>query len=78
MSKTQREFEEYSKKLEQQQKDIIKAKKELDELLYRTDTHGNILYGKKGKPVIAWFRVIRNVGKIVALIEYIFKPLSNE
>jgi len=76
MSKTQKDFEKYSKILTEQQKDVLKAKKELDELLYRTDAHGNILYGKKGKPVIAFFRVLRNLGKIVALIEYIFKPLE--
>lgn len=78
MSKTQQYFEKYSKELQEQQRDILEAKKELDTLLYRTDAHGNILYGKKGKPVIAWFRIIRNVGKIVALVEYIFKPLSQD
>jgi len=76
MSKTQKDFEKYSKILTEQQEDVLKAKKELDALLYRTDAHGNILYGKKGKPVIAFFRVLRNLGKIVALIEYIFKPLE--
>lgn len=78
MSKTQREFEQYSNDLQRQKLAILEAKKQLDTLLFRTDSHGNILYGKKGRPVIAWFRVIRNVGKIVALIEYLVKPLSNE
>ena len=78
MGKTQREFEQYSNDLQRQKLAILEAKKQLDTLLFRTDSHGNILYGKKGRPVIAWFRVIRNVGKIVALIEYLVKPLSNE
>ena len=77
MSKTQRDFEKYAIELTKSKKDVLLAKKELDSLLFRTDSNGNILRGKKGKPVIAWFRVIRNVGKVVALIEYIFKPLSD-
>jgi|TARA_S200002703_G_scaffold3018_5_gene4486 hypothetical protein len=65
---------EYEEELEANYKDtsfisvlsvVIEIIRNLDEMIYRLDENGNIIYNKKGKPRINWINVIKNLAKII-------------
>lgn len=65
---------EYEEELEANYKDtsfisvlsvVIEIIRNLDQMIYRLDENGNIIYNKKGKPRINWINVIKNLAKII-------------
>ena len=44
---------------------IIEIIRNMDSMIYKLDSDGNIILNKKGKPRINWINVLKNLSKII-------------
>ena len=44
---------------------IIEILRNMDSMIYKLDSNGNIILNKKGKPRINWINVLKNLAKII-------------
>ena len=44
---------------------IIEIISNMDSMIYKLDSDGNIILNKKGKPRINWINVLKNLSKII-------------